>query len=331
MPTSRDVAKKAGVSVATISRVFNNPGAVSPRTREHVLSIAQELQYSPNYVARSLKSSKSNTIGIVIPDIHNPFYSNIITAIYHMLKSFGYNLLVTFSESDGADDMRNIKNLLSSRVEAIIFTPVIYDAELENILKSAQIYVLQLYCKAYIAFDSILIDDTKGMYIASETLLKNGHKKILAISDMDYYGMRYAGFKNAMDGYGNKSSRLVNINPNMYTEQELEKTIRDTIMEFTPTGIISVTSALNFATLSVLNKSRINYPQNISIINYDDTQYAELMQVTTIGHDIEKISCSICSTIENKLLKASYDPFGRPTHQVIDPKFIDRHSVDEIK
>lgn len=330
MPTSKDVAKKAGVSTATISRVFNKPNTVSPKTREYVLKVAKELNYSPNSVARSLKSNKSNTIGVLILDIHNPFFLKILASISNMIKSFGYNLLVAFNNLESTDVIENIKKLLSSRVEAIIFTPTEYNSEIHNLLKFSQIYVLQLYGNIYKDFDSILIDDIKGMYMAVDTLLKNGHKRILTISDMDYFNVRSVGFNTACIDRKDVISKLINLNSNVHTEDELKRIINNIIKDFEPTGIISVTSALNFATLSVLKERGIKIPDEVSVINYDDSQYAELMGITSIGHDIVKISDSICSTLQKKLFQKSYIPEAEPTHKLIDPIFVKRHSIRKI-
>ena len=159
MATSKDVAKLAGVSIATVSRTFTKRNTVSERTAQLVLDAAKKLDYTPDNIARSLKSNKTNTIGLVISNIYNPFFFQTASVMAKELEKYNYKILLSFNKEYDETLSNNIQSLLSAKVDAIAFTPIIYDKNLSKILHSRNINLLQLLGNKYSEFDSILFDD----------------------------------------------------------------------------------------------------------------------------------------------------------------------------
>src|SRR5690606_31089271 len=121
--TGRDVAKLAGVSISSVSRAFRDDTYISKSVKERVFKAAEQLGYTPNLMARSLKNQKSHIIGLIISDIDNPFYSSITRVIEAELKRVGYRLLLSYSNENTEQEADELNLLTSSRVDGIIFTP----------------------------------------------------------------------------------------------------------------------------------------------------------------------------------------------------------------
>ena len=123
MITSKDVAIKAGVSVSTVSRVFSHPNLISEKVREKVLAVAEELHYVPNTNARDLKLNKTNTMGVIISDSENPFYVKVLREFTFLPSNKDIKTFIMFSEEDSEKEYTDIVSLISSKVQAILFTP----------------------------------------------------------------------------------------------------------------------------------------------------------------------------------------------------------------
>jgi LacI family transcriptional regulator len=123
MHTLPDVARLAGVSVATTSKVLNKKGSVRPKTAQRVLSATETLDYHPDQVARSLKVRQTETIGIVIPDITNPFYTDVIRGVETEARLYGYSLILIDSNEDPALEETNINMLLARRADGVLLAP----------------------------------------------------------------------------------------------------------------------------------------------------------------------------------------------------------------
>ena len=159
MVTSRDVAKLAGVSVATVSRVYSDSNAVTDITARKVLDAARQLGYIPNTVARSLKSNRSRTVGLVITNIFNPVFYQVAAVITTELEKFNYKVILSFNSTYERSLLKNLQTLLAARVEAIAFTPLFEDSDVLELLNSSNVYSLQVLGNAYQQFDSIMCND----------------------------------------------------------------------------------------------------------------------------------------------------------------------------
>lgn len=326
MATSRDVARMAEVSVATVSRAFHTPELVVPETREKIFHVAKQLNYSPNYVARSLKSSKSDTIGLLISDIQNPFYMFITQILQQELNSQHYRLLISFSDEDLKKEEENIKPLLSSRIEGLLFTPAGINPRLPDMLASNHVYGLQLYRRAYSQMDSLVVDDACGTYLAAMYLLKHNHRRILLIDgDVPIPTQREDGYSQAFreSGLVPDSAMIVRIPLVRACDGE----IYNAIVEKKPTAIICVSNNFSLSMLSALKKLNLSVPDDMSVIVYDEQPWAELLDITTIGHHVDELG-SIVSRIMLNRLKNGMEDGAR--NYMVKPKLNERNSVRTI-
>ena len=326
MKTSRDVAKIANVSQATVSRVFSNPDLVSEKTKNKVLKAAKKLNYFPNLAARSLKSNKSHIIGMIISSYNSIFYSAITRRIEKILKKYNYRLLTTFSSEDPNTELECFNSLVTSRVDGIIFTPVsLKTNHLLELSKRYNISMLQLYRKANNMMDSLTINDEEGTYLATKELLINNHKRILLI---DYKTSvpthRKNGYKRAFNEHNIKYSE----NMIFYFNPDIDNYLylKEKINESKPTAIIAVTSNTGLHVLKYFKEENIHVPENMSFVVYDDSTWAQINDISVITHPFDKISKETATQILNLINNST----TLTTHNLINPFFINRKSIKTI-
>lgn len=324
MVTCIDVAKKAGVSRQTVSRVINNNPNVSESTRKKVLSAIEKLNYHPNTLARSLKTSKSKSIGLIIPDASNPFYINIANLLQNKLKLMNYSIFIIFSNENEFDEKNSFRYMYEKCVDLILFVPASHNQELEDIIKSNSIPVVQLFRNLYDSLPSITINDNYGAYLATEELIKSGHKKIILVEGKyEFRSERLDGFMNALkdNGIGFEEYMYVNLSEDTSRNFNI---LSDIIRKHSPTAFIAVSTKIEICVLKFLEKAGLSFPDSISVIFYDDNEVSELLNITSITHDMEKISDTIVQKIST-CLKNPENAF----HKQLKPLLCVRKSVKE--
>ena len=326
MATSKDVAKLAGVSIATISRVYRSPETVRPETRNMVLKAAEELNYYPNLLARSLKENKSNSIGIAVNDFKNPFFFQVIEQIQFVLEKTDYQLL-TFSPSGNYfSNDKVIRYLRSNQLDAFLFSPFFYNKEDYQLFKNCKQYCLQLYTDYYEDIDSIIIDDKYGTYLATKYLLECGHRKIMILSaTVDGKDVRDDGYVQAYHD--------MSLSPDYHyilhysCNRNHIQSIKENIKLLRPTAIISHAETLTIWTLSALQELGMSMPDNVSLIAYDDHPWAEIMGITAVAQPIKLVGKTIANTVLDALSSNESRPIVK---KKIKPELLKRNSVCTI-
>ena len=284
----RDIAKMAGVSKATVSRVLNESEAVAEDTKERILAIIEEVGYLPNYLARSLKVKNTKTIGVVVPDIGNPFYFEVIRGIEKLLDKKGFNIMLCNSDYNEKKELRYISLLASKKVDGIILAPSSEDSKsLKKLFSWSVPFVIFDLPQINYSNNSVTIDHSLCSYIATNYLIKNGHKKILII-DAYRHMERHSKF---ISGYL-KSLKENNIEFNNALFQEsspdikggynvIKKVLKNNI-EFT--GVITISDLVAVGVYRAANKFNIKIPEDISVIGNDDIPLARYLcpPLTTI-------------------------------------------------
>ena len=178
--TIKYLAKIAGVAPSTVSRALSNDPRTSPETIEKITQLAEEYNYYPDSLARGLRQNRTNTIGVILNDLNNPFYTEVLSSIGEVLNEQKFSMLVSYSGYDNERELMNIMSMLSKRVDGIIISPI--DDKSKNIefLIENNINAVILDClPRYENISYVYTDHGKGAEIALEYLIKNGHKNIL--------------------------------------------------------------------------------------------------------------------------------------------------------
>ncbi|MCI8381636.1 MAG: LacI family transcriptional regulator [Lachnospiraceae bacterium] len=325
MVTSRDVAKLAGVSVATVSRVYANSNVVTDSTAKKVLDAASQLGYIPNTVARSLKSNRSKTIGLVITNIFNPVFYQVASIMTAELEKYDYKVILSFNSTYERSLLKNLQTLLAARTEAIAFTPLFEDSAVFDLLNTSGVYPLQILGNAYSQFDSVMCDDYGATCRLTQYLIDRGHHNIMLICPTEdrKEGLLHTLAANAIVvTEGNYISPL----PAEYSSAIIERAI----IKYRPSAIIAVTQDVLTSLMIVLKNLHYRIPDDISVVAYDDNPLAEYENITVIGHDIQYIGEEMARFLLNHLLGRK-PPEDTPHHILLETNFIERSSVKNIR
>lgn len=203
--TIKHVAKDAGVSSSTVSRVMSNDPRISEKTKRRVLKSIKRLDYKINPIARGLKTNRTYTIGFVCPELVNDFFMHIAEGVEQELKKQGYHLLITSSNEDTDEEGNRIRMLLDNRVDGIIIIPVSGKGSHLNIpgLKSTPVVLMDRLVDNFTA-DAILCDNINGTYSAIEYMIEHGCRRIGFIGgnkELTSAHERYEGYKRALQDY----------------------------------------------------------------------------------------------------------------------------------
>ncbi|MEZ0536369.1 LacI family DNA-binding transcriptional regulator [Caldicellulosiruptoraceae bacterium PP1] len=293
MPSIKDVAKLAGVTVTTVSRVLNNRGYISDKTRKKVFEAMKELNYQPNEIARSLYRKKSNFLGLIIPDVSHPFFGELTKHIEYYAYKNGYKLLLCNSYLDSTKEKDYIDMLKRNQVDGIIMGSHTLETN-EYLNLELPIVAFDRYLSDKIPY--ITSDNYNGGVIATKLLIERGCKKIAHISGPlelnTPANKRYQGFldvvkENNID-YVVVETRLNNFDQEEYKRIVIELLKRHPDID----GIFASSDMIAAVAISISELLKRKVPDNLKIVGYDDVKLASLTvpSITTIRQPIEQIA-----------------------------------------
>ncbi|WP_026695103.1 LacI family DNA-binding transcriptional regulator [Peribacillus kribbensis] len=295
--TIKDVAKKANVSIATVSRILNNQTGYSEKTKKKVLTVIEELGYHPNAVARGLVNKRTHTIGVLVPALSSMFVAEVLDGIEKAANEAGSSIIVCHTESNGEKTMNYLQLLNEKRIDGIIFTSGILKDEYYEFtskMKIPMVLLATLSHKHPVPY--VKVDDYKASYAAAEYLVAKGHTKIGMISGnkMDIIAgiPRIEGFKKALEDHGIS----VNEKNVVYCEgfaflDGVEGSRK--LLEQNPelTAIFAASDELAIGAYSTLYQMDLRVPDDLSIIGYDNLSIAKMSipPLTTVEQPLIKM------------------------------------------
>ena len=285
--TLEDVARLAGVSSKTVSRVFTHRELVAPDTVERVLAAAKRLRFRPNPLARNLRrGGPTNTIGFIMGELSNPFYYKLAAGIERELAANGYSLVVATTDDTAEGEERVADALLSQRLGALLLIPV---AEDQSYLEGERhlgtpIIAIDRPARNLVA-DSIVLENHRGVFEATTRLLERGHRRIGYIcnpASVYTQAERLRGYRDALAAYGiDDSSRWERLADDLSTPAD--GFIADLLaQDDAPTAIITGNNRVTVAALRVL---RDRDDRSTALIGFDDFDTADVLGVTVINYD----------------------------------------------
>jgi LacI family transcriptional regulator len=282
MARLRDVAKSAGVSVSTASRVLTGDGYASKDARDRVLTAARTLGYSPNYVARSLRLQRTQTIGLLIADLENFFYSQIARGVADVARERNFHVVLATTDEDRREEVRQLKLLRRLRVDGVIITPTgANDTALEDELGLGPMPLVQVDRRIPgLECDSVLVDNVGGARRAVRHLLGLGHRRIgiLAGDQRVTTGQdRLQGFLEELKAHGIPPDETL-IRATAFTRSAAMGSATSLLsVGPRPTAIITANNILCEGAVRAIGALGLEVPADISIMSFDDTPWMSLL------------------------------------------------------
>ena len=293
--TLRDVARTAGVSVKTVSRVVNNQGEISEETRQRIKSVVREMGYRPNLVARGLVTQRTRTIGLIVPDITNPFFPEIAKGVQDACRLQDYNVYLCNSGESQQEELRALNSLAAQGVDGIIISPCyLANDSLSAFAEQFRPLVTINHDFEHHNIGRVMTDNFHGAQLAIRYLLDKGHRKIGMIAGVEQSplrGRRLGGYCNVMQAHNlelaieHVKTLQPNIESGMLAAQALLSAHPDL------TAIFAYNDMVALGILQACRQSGRQLPQDCAIIGFDDIQVAALSSpaLTTIRLDKHKI------------------------------------------
>jgi LacI family transcriptional regulator len=269
-----DVARESGASVFTVSAVVNNKSHVGKSLRERVEAAIRKLNYRPNLIARSLAKQKTHTIGMIVPDIGNPFFPLVVRGAEDAAQKHGYNLLLCNSDDSLDKEEKGIELLLSKRVDGILLTKAAEDFRpgLQQMIKEVNIpFVLVMRTYPKLTKDAVITDDYHGAYEAVSHLARAGRKRIGLVSGplkVSNAKERFQGFRAALEAEG------LAFEENLVVEGDyrLESGFRagHTLLSRRPDGIYVANHLMTVGLLKAAEEMGLRCPDDYGLVSFDD-------------------------------------------------------------
>jgi LacI family transcriptional regulator len=328
--TIKDIAKRAGVSPATVSRVLNHQNGVSEEVAEKIMKIAKEMNYSFNMNARILRSGKSKIIGIIIPDISNSFFSKVLYGMQSVLQPLNYKILLANTEENPKLEEDYLKTFVDHKVDGILSAPT------RNIDKKVYLDIINTGIPLVffdriipqIKISSVTLDNQGAIEKSIDHLVQNGHKKIGFVSGIKeiYTGeQREKGFMNALKKF-NLNSKECPIYRGQFNESEAERATKEMLNNFGITAVVCSNNKTTVGALRTIKNLKLRIKEDISIIGFDLESWSDLIEITIINQPQFSIGM-ICA---QRLLREIDNKNFEPENIVLTPELIIRNSVKKL-
>lgn len=333
------IAKEAGVSPATVSRVLNKSVPVSEEKRKRVEAVINKYDYRPNALARGLIKTRTYTIGIIVSDLTNPYYSMLTTSCEKAIDNLGYVPMTCSTNNRHELEVKYLQKMYDMRMDAIILmggksdemeTDPDYAVLVDRISNTIPIVTTGKVegARCY----SISIDEGKATDLLMEYLVNLGHEKIAMVGGFQKYKSTYDKricYKSAVKRYGLKYCEDYVIECDYTIEagySEIKKLIKKKEVDF-PTAIIAINDFAAAGMIQALNELSISIPKDASIVSYDNTYIADILipKVTGISYSYTEYGCAIVSSAVNVLEGESVE--GK---KLLQPKLIEKCSAGPV-
>jgi LacI family transcriptional regulator len=329
-----DVAARAGVSTATISRVINSSGYVSDELRERVLKAVTELNYSPNGVARSMSQRRTLTLGLVVPDISNPFFTALARGAEDVGQRSGYSLVLCNTDRDLDKERGYLSVLREKRVDGVML--ILAGSEtthVQQLLDGGMKLVLVDRSSPALKAPSVLVNNQSGVYEATEHLLSLGHHRIAVVtgpSTVNNAIERLGGYEQALEEAGIPIDQALVIPGNFTYDGGRNAGYKLLDALHRPTAVISLNNGMTTGLLMALRERGARIPVDMSVIGFDDLPYFQLLEhpLSAVSQPMYEMGKRACELLLELIGGAIEDPAAH--HIRLPTRLILRDSCTRI-
>lgn len=327
--TIKDVAALAEVSIGVVSRVLNpGTGSVSERTRQRIIAAMQTLSYTPQSAARELKTNLNNTIGLVVADISNDFFSEISDLIVRRARELAMNVILVTTQEDPLLERESLEMLMQKRVKAIIATPTSANKDMWQSISDMGIAIVFIdrYLEDFTRASVIGFNNETSARQATSYLAEQGHRRIGWISgplNTSTSLQRLEGYKQGLEAHGIACNHQLIVVKNFRDPQASQSLDELLSLEAPPTAIIIGNTSIAPVIMSRIRELKLSIPDDLSLIVYHDSHWSRLLSpsISVIKHPLDQLA-------DKALLSLSSE---RQTPCELDSTLIKRESVARLK
>jgi LacI family transcriptional regulator len=305
----KDVAKAAGVSFATTSRVLGNYGYVSKEKREKVLKVAKKLNYKPHAIAKSMVTGRTKTIGFIVGDIENPFFSGIVRGINSVVLSEGYNLIIYTTSENLLEEQDAVAAFTERRVDGLVIasTSSKEHSHIDETIKLGIPVILVDRALDKLSADTVIVDNIEGAYKAIKYLVELGHINIGFLSDsLDIWSnkQRLNGYTKALTESGICIDKNLIISGKYTINDGYRSAIALINNKKKPSAIFTSNNFMTGGLLFAVKDMKIKIPEELAVIGFDDMEWYELLSpsISAVAQPVEKIGQEVAKCLLRRML-----------------------------
>ena len=323
--TIRDVAERADVSVATVSRVLNDSDSVREATKERVLDAAQALDYLPNETARNLRTQKTRTVGVLLPNMHGEFFAQITRGLDQRASEDGHHVLVSNSHTEEAEAESVIRSLLGRVEGLIILWPRLDIGFLEDLVPDSLPIVLLSTSAGSSRFQTFAFDNRRGAYEAVQHLAEHGHERVAIVTGdpINFDAQeRLAGYRQAVEDLGLEGNSALEITGDFTQEggrSAVEQLLR---LDPPPTALFASNDSMALGALRGAHEAGLEVPKDLALIGFDDIPSARFAtpSLTTVRAPTLELGRRAMDVLLNP------SSTEQSTHRTLDTQLVRRES-----
>lgn len=326
-PTIRNVAQEAGVSISTVSKVIHQTGSISEQTRKKVLQAMSKLNYHPDIAAASLRGKRTKVIGLLIPDISNPFYAEVARSIEDRSCELGFNVMMCNTDNDIEKEKTYLSLLASQRIDGLVVASAFRSTDLLEAMVEQGVPIALIASEIpKLSIDTVTVDDYKGGYLATSYLLSLGHKKIaIIVENVRSNVPRLEAFKDAMeetelpilDGYIIHTEALI--------QKGYESALQLLSLQERPTAIFACNDLLAAGVIQAAKEMGLNIPNDLSVVGFDNTVLSTTTSpmLTTVAQPVKEMGLKVVDLLTKEMQAAK--PYKE--RLLLSPELIIRQST----
>ncbi len=317
--TIKDVARQAGVSIATVSRILNGSAGVSPALTERVQQAVDALGYQPNAVARALKVKESHSIGLIIPDIENPFFPALVRGVEDMARSHDYAVILCNSDGVGSEEERYIRLLHGKQVDGVIFTGGANSDSSMELLSSLPIPTVSLDRQSKrVHMSSVVVDNVYGAALAVRHLVELGGRRIAFIGgspQLSVAAERFKGYGQVLAEYGLPLDEGLILHGDFTYDSGYQNAWLLLEKERKFDAVFAANDMIAIGVIECLAARGIRVPQDVRVAGYDDIRLAGWYKpaLTTVRQPVYEMGQEAVRLLLHLL--------GSPTQDMVEKRF----------
>lgn len=328
------ISERTGFSISTVSRVLSGKGKkyrISQKTIDHIKEVARLCNYTPNLIAQSLRTRKTNTIGLAIPNIDNPFFATMSGVIINHLRKKGYNVILSDTMESETNETEVINSFISRNVDAIIVVPVGSSPfYLESIAETVPVVLIDRYFENT-TLPYVCTDNYTGSYMAAEHLISKGYKNIMAIQGVQSSmpnKERVRGFRQAILDHASLGIKNTIIGDSFSVDNGYNQAIAAlSVEEGRPDAIFAFSTTILLGVIKAVRDLGLKIPEDVGIISFDNNRFLDFLNpsITRIEQPVNLVGKLVVECI-TQLIDEEEEETMTPLQTLLRPTLIEGRS-----